>query len=69
MSDEYDDLLPVCLHSGADGYWLLDKHNDVIAKFNGAVEVEDMERIVTLINRGSEINEVCRNLGCQENNK
>jgi len=66
---EYDDLLPVCLHKGSDGYWLLDRHNDSVAKFEPALEIEDMERIVALINRQDERNEVCRNLGCQENNR
>lgn len=47
---EYDDLLPVSLHKGADGYWLLDRHNDSIAKFDGSLEIADMERIVKLIN-------------------
>jgi len=51
MSEQYDDLLPVCLHQGSDGYWLLDRHNDSIAKFDPAMEIKDMERLVTLINR------------------
>jgi predicted esterase YcpF (UPF0227 family) len=48
---EYDDLLPVNLHRAKDGqYHLLDRHNDEIATFDRAVELEDMQRIVTAIN-------------------
>lgn len=48
----YDDLLPVSLHQSQSGvYYLLDRHNDEIAKFGPAVEVEDMKRLVNLINK------------------
>jgi len=52
---KYDDLLPVCLHKANDGiYHLLDRHNDEIATFDRAIELEDMERIVALINKQQE---------------
>jgi hypothetical protein len=49
---EYDDLLPVSLYHDKDrnAYHLLDRHNDELAEFGGMVEVEEMERIVALIN-------------------
>ena len=48
---EYDDLLPVSLHLSKSGdYYLLDRHNDELAVFGKMVEVEEMERIVALIN-------------------
>jgi hypothetical protein len=51
MSGKYDDLLPVSLHKAHDGdYHLLDRHNDEIAIFSPAMEIEDMQRIVDLIN-------------------
>jgi hypothetical protein len=47
----YDDLLPVSLHKSKSGvYYLLDRHNDSIATFDPATELEDMQRIVALIN-------------------
>lgn len=50
--DQYDDLLPVCLHeTKAGAYVLLDRHNDLIAEFDGHMETSDCERIVQLINR------------------
>jgi len=49
---EYDDLLPVCLHEDKLGQWhLLDRHNDEIATFDPAIELDDMQRIVTSINQ------------------
>lgn len=49
---EYDDVLPVSLHHADNGtYFLLDRHNDELARFGLGVEIEDMERIVALINR------------------
>lgn len=53
MNLEYDDLLPVSLLKCNDGYYrLLDRHNDQLATFGAAVEVEEMERIVSLVNTG-----------------
>lgn len=52
MSEAYDDMLPVSLFAGKDGSYLLDRHNDVIATFDKMLEVEEMERIVKLINEG-----------------
>jgi len=48
--NKYDDLLPVSLHESKGDYYLCDRHNDEIAKFNPSVEIEDMWRIVSLIN-------------------
>jgi hypothetical protein len=51
--DEYDDLLPVCLHTTVTGArLLLDRHNDLVAQFTSTLEDADCERIVQLINRG-----------------
>lgn len=51
VTAEYDDLLPACLHQDKSGQWhLLDRHNDEIATFDRAVEVEDMDRLLALIN-------------------
>jgi hypothetical protein len=51
MTDEYDDVLPVSLHRSRGGvYYLLDRHNDELAKFSPTMEIEDMERIVELVN-------------------
>lgn len=50
MSETYDDILPVSLFMGKDGSYLLDLHNDVIATFDKMLEVEEIERIVKLIN-------------------
>jgi hypothetical protein len=47
----YDELLPVSLHRANNGeYLLLDCHNDELAMFQPMLEIEDMERLVTLIN-------------------
>jgi hypothetical protein len=49
----YDELLPVSLHRANNGeYLLLDCHNDELAMFQPMLEIEDMERLVTLINNG-----------------
>jgi hypothetical protein len=51
MTAEYDDMLPVSLAGSQLGaYYLLDRHNDEIAMFSPGVELEEMERIVALIN-------------------
>jgi hypothetical protein len=47
----YDELLPVSLHQTNDGeYLLLDRHNDELATFQPLLEVEEMKRLVALIN-------------------
>ncbi len=52
LPTEYDDLLPVSLHKSKKGeYYLLDRHNDSVAIFEPSLEIEDMERIVALINK------------------
>lgn len=53
MSD-YDDLLPVRLHTSPNGLrYLLDRHYDLIATFRVAIDAADCQRIVDLINRGT----------------
>jgi hypothetical protein len=53
---KYDDLLPVCLHQAKSGEWyLLDRHNDEIARFDPTVEIEDMKRLVRACNQYDEL--------------